>query len=122
MLSNSLAALLKLPAKDRVGLAIALWESFTDDEREAELVLTPEQEAELDALYFRPIGDAIIVLAVMQWPPASTALAVAALSLTFGWSGPALPAAHPARWADDWSGCRERVLPSRLLHANEVTE
>jgi putative addiction module component (TIGR02574 family) len=48
MLSNTLAALLKLPAKDRIELAMALWESLTDDEREAELVLTPEQEAELD--------------------------------------------------------------------------
>jgi putative addiction module component (TIGR02574 family) len=48
MLSNTLAAPLKLPAKDRVELAMALWESLTDDEREAELVLTPEQEAELD--------------------------------------------------------------------------
>jgi putative addiction module component (TIGR02574 family) len=27
---------------------MALWDSLTDDEREAELVLTPEQEAELD--------------------------------------------------------------------------
>jgi putative addiction module component (TIGR02574 family) len=48
MLSNTLAALLKLPAKDRVELAMALWDSLTDDEREAELVLTPEQEADLD--------------------------------------------------------------------------
>ncbi len=48
MLSNTLAALLKLPAKDRVELAMALWESLTDDEREAELALTPEQAAELD--------------------------------------------------------------------------
>jgi putative addiction module component (TIGR02574 family) len=48
MLSNTLAALLKLSAKDRVELAMALWGSLTDDEREAELVLTPEQEAELD--------------------------------------------------------------------------
>jgi putative addiction module component (TIGR02574 family) len=48
MLSNTLAAPLKLPAKDRVELAMALWESLTDDEREAEHVLTPEQEAELD--------------------------------------------------------------------------
>ncbi len=48
MLSNTLAALLKLPAKDRVELAMALWESLTDAEREAEFALTPEQEAELD--------------------------------------------------------------------------
>jgi putative addiction module component (TIGR02574 family) len=48
MLSNALAALLKLPVKDRVELAMALWESLSDDERAAEFVLTPEQEAELD--------------------------------------------------------------------------
>ena len=48
MLSSTLAALLKLPAKDRIELAMALWESLADDEREAELVLTSEQEAELD--------------------------------------------------------------------------
>ncbi len=48
MLSKTLAALLKLPAKDRVELAMALWESLTDAEREAEFALTPEQEAELD--------------------------------------------------------------------------
>jgi putative addiction module component (TIGR02574 family) len=48
MLSNTLAALLKLPAKDRIELAMALWDSLTDDGRGAELVLTPEQEAELD--------------------------------------------------------------------------
>ena len=48
MLPNTLAELLRLPASQRVELAIALWESLTDAEREAELVLTPEQETELD--------------------------------------------------------------------------
>ena len=48
MLPTTLAALLKLPAKDRIELAMALWESLTDAEREAELALTPEQEAELE--------------------------------------------------------------------------
>jgi putative addiction module component (TIGR02574 family) len=48
MLSNTLAALLKLPAKDRIELAMALWDSLSDEEREAEVILTPEQEAELD--------------------------------------------------------------------------
>ena len=48
MLSSTLAALLRLPAKDRIELAMALWESLSDTEREAELVLTAEQEAELD--------------------------------------------------------------------------
>ena len=36
MLSNTLAALLKLPANDRIELALARWESLTDAEREAE--------------------------------------------------------------------------------------
>ena len=49
MLSDTLAALLRLPAKDRVELAMAPWESLTDDERDADLVLTPGQEAELDS-------------------------------------------------------------------------
>ena len=48
MLPNTLAELLKLPASERIEIAMALWESLTDAERDAELVLTPEQEAELD--------------------------------------------------------------------------
>ena len=48
MLPNTLAQLLKLPASERIEIAMALWESLTDAEREAELALTPEQEAELD--------------------------------------------------------------------------
>jgi putative addiction module component (TIGR02574 family) len=48
MLSNTLAELLKLSAKGRIEIAMALWDSLTDDEREAEMVLTPEQAAELD--------------------------------------------------------------------------
>ena len=48
MLSNTLAELLRLPANRRVEIAMALWESLTEAEREAELALTPEQEAELD--------------------------------------------------------------------------
>ena len=48
MLSNTLAELLKLSAGERAEIAMALWESLTDAEREAQLTLTPEQEAELD--------------------------------------------------------------------------
>ena len=48
MLSSSLAELLKLHAGERIEIAMALWDSLTDTEREAELALTPEQEAELD--------------------------------------------------------------------------
>ena len=48
MLPNTLAELLKLSPGERAEIAMALWESLTDTEREAELALTPEQEAELD--------------------------------------------------------------------------
>jgi putative addiction module component (TIGR02574 family) len=48
MQSSPLAQLLKLPAGDRAQLAMALWESLTETEREGELGLTDEQRAELD--------------------------------------------------------------------------
>jgi putative addiction module component (TIGR02574 family) len=48
MESTSLSELLKLPPGDRAELAMALWESLSDVEREAELTLTDEQAAELD--------------------------------------------------------------------------
>ena len=48
MQSSPLAQLLKLPAGDRAELAMALWESLTEAEREGELGLTDEQRAELD--------------------------------------------------------------------------
>ncbi len=48
MPSSALSQLLKLPADERAELAMALWESLTDEERNAELALDPEQRAELD--------------------------------------------------------------------------
>lgn len=48
MSSTSLSELLKLPAAERVKLAMALWESLSGAERDAELALSPEQQAELD--------------------------------------------------------------------------
>jgi len=48
MSSIDLAELLKLPANERVELAMTLWDSLTDEQREAELALSPEQRAELD--------------------------------------------------------------------------
>lgn len=48
MPSSPLTDLLKLPAGDRAELAMALWDSLTDRERDAELQLTDEQRAELD--------------------------------------------------------------------------
>ena len=47
-MSPSLSELLKLPAGERAELAMALWESLSNAEREAELVLTSEDVAELD--------------------------------------------------------------------------
>ena len=48
MESSALSQLLKLPASDRAELAMALWESLSDAERQDELALTEEQGAELD--------------------------------------------------------------------------
>jgi putative addiction module component (TIGR02574 family) len=48
MQSSPLAQLLKLPAGDRADLAMALWESLTEAEREGALTLTDDQRAELD--------------------------------------------------------------------------
>lgn len=47
MPSSPLADLLKLPAGDRAELAIALWESLSDAEREGALQLTDEDRADL---------------------------------------------------------------------------
>ncbi len=57
MPSSPLTELLKLPAGDRVDLAMALWDSLSEDEREAELVLTDEQQAELDRRWAAHVAD-----------------------------------------------------------------
>ncbi len=48
MQSTRLSELLKLKAAERAELAMALWESLTDTERNARLELTLQQEAELE--------------------------------------------------------------------------
>jgi len=48
MPSSPLTELLKLPAGDRAELAMALWESLSDAEREGELQLSDEERTELD--------------------------------------------------------------------------
>ena len=48
MPSSPLSELLKLPAGDRAELAMALWDSLTEVERDAELKLTAGQRVELD--------------------------------------------------------------------------
>ena len=47
-MTRSLSELLKLPAGERAELAMALWESLSEAEREGELELTPEEGEELD--------------------------------------------------------------------------
>jgi putative addiction module component (TIGR02574 family) len=47
-MSHLLSELLKLPAGERAQLAMALWESLSDAERECELELTSNEAAELD--------------------------------------------------------------------------
>ena len=48
MASSPLSQLLKLPPEDRAELAMALWESLSDWEREGALELTDDQRVELD--------------------------------------------------------------------------
>ena len=57
MLSDTLAALVKLPANDRIEPAMALWESLTDAERDGELALTDDQCAELDRRWAEHVGE-----------------------------------------------------------------
>jgi putative addiction module component (TIGR02574 family) len=57
MTPSRLSELLKLPADARPDLAVALWESLSDAEREAEMVLTPEQLAELERRWAEHIED-----------------------------------------------------------------
>ena len=48
MPSTSVSELIRLPAAERAALAIALWGSLGDAERDAEFGLTQEQAVELD--------------------------------------------------------------------------
>ena len=57
MQSSPLAQLLNLPAGDRAELAMALWESLTEAEREGELGLTDEQRVELDRRWAEHVGN-----------------------------------------------------------------
>ena len=54
---STLSQLLKLPAGDRVELAMALWDSLSDAEREGALGLTEEQGAELDRRWAEHLAD-----------------------------------------------------------------
>ena len=57
MLRDTLRKLLDLPATDRIDIAMALWDSLTPAEEEAEFDLTPEQRAELDRRLAEHIAD-----------------------------------------------------------------
>jgi putative addiction module component (TIGR02574 family) len=57
MLRDTLTKLLALPATERVDLAMALWDSLTPAEQEAEFDLTPEQRAELDRRLAEHVAD-----------------------------------------------------------------
>jgi putative addiction module component (TIGR02574 family) len=57
MSSANLDELLKLPAGERAELAIILWESLSDGERDAELELGTEQRAELDRRWAEHLAD-----------------------------------------------------------------
>ena len=48
MAPDALNALLRLSSGERAEIAMALWESLDEPQREAEFPLTPEQAAELD--------------------------------------------------------------------------
>ncbi len=52
-----LSELLKLPFEERAELALALWESLTDAERDAQFALTREDEAELDRRWAEHVRD-----------------------------------------------------------------
>ena len=57
MESSTLSQLLKLRADDRAELAMALWASLSDVERDGELALSDEQGAELDRRWAEHLAD-----------------------------------------------------------------
>ena len=57
MLRDTVAKLLELPATERVDIAMALWDSLTPAEQQAEFDLTIEQRAELDRRLAQHISD-----------------------------------------------------------------
>jgi putative addiction module component (TIGR02574 family) len=57
MPSSPLTELLKLPAADRADLAIALWESLSDAERDGPFPLSETDKAELDRRWVEHVTD-----------------------------------------------------------------
>lgn len=57
MPSPAFSEIFKLPPNERAELAMALWESLSEAERDAALAFTPEQEAELDRRWAEHLAD-----------------------------------------------------------------
>ena len=57
MAPEVMEALLKLPSSERADLAMALWESLDEADREASVDLTPELAAELDQRLAEHLAD-----------------------------------------------------------------
>jgi putative addiction module component (TIGR02574 family) len=57
MAPDTLEQLLKLPASERAEIAMALWESLSDADRDAEFEMTPELAAELDRRWQEHLDD-----------------------------------------------------------------
>jgi putative addiction module component (TIGR02574 family) len=57
METSTIAQLLKLPPDDRVELAMALWASLSDAEREGALALSDEDAAEHDRRWAEHLAD-----------------------------------------------------------------
>ncbi len=57
MAPEVMEALLKLPSQERADLAMALWESLDEADREASVDPTPEQAAELDRRFAEHLAD-----------------------------------------------------------------
>jgi putative addiction module component (TIGR02574 family) len=55
--ANVLDALLKLPADERLQIAMALWESLEDTDREEAFTVSPELVAELDRRWAEHVAD-----------------------------------------------------------------
>jgi putative addiction module component (TIGR02574 family) len=57
MATVNLDELLKLPANERIEIAMALWESLSDTEHDAAFVLSPELKEELDRRWAEHLAD-----------------------------------------------------------------
>lgn len=57
MAPEVMETLLKLPSNERADLALALWESLDEADREASFDLTPELAAELDRRLAEHLAD-----------------------------------------------------------------